>query len=80
MRVCSPSLPGLEEFEVLDVSTLLNAVDEVLNLSLCHFATEVGIVSENFSQGVRLYKLWREMGEGERERGGRERERGKGEG
>ena len=37
---------GLEKLEVFDISVLLDAVDEVLDLRLGHFATQVGVVTE----------------------------------
>ena len=49
---------GLQELEVLDVPALLYAVNEVLDLRLCHFTAQVGIVPEDLSQCVRFNKLY----------------------
>ena len=48
---------GLEELEVLDVPVFLDAVNEVLDLRLSHFATEVGVVPEYLRQCVGFNKL-----------------------
>ncbi len=48
---------SLEEEQILDVATLLNAVDEVLDLRLCDFATQVSIITEYFSESFSFYHL-----------------------
>lgn len=47
----------LEELEELDVSLLLDAVDEVLDLRLSHLAAQVRVVSEYLCQRLRLHYL-----------------------
>ena len=59
-----PPHHGLQELEVLDVALLLNAVDEVLYLPLCHLAAEDIVVAKYLCKSLGFNNLLGWMGVG----------------